>query len=136
MNNIVQPRMGQGLMCRQCFFNERGNGAERNAAAQKMLDGNFIGGIQHRRSRPAGLQRAKGQRKTAEFLHIRGKKCHPGQRGEIQTRKCRSGTFGICQRILDGQLHVRYAQLGLHRAIHKFDHGMDDGLGMNDDLDF
>ncbi len=136
MNNIIQPRMGHGLMHRQCFLDERGNGAERNPAAQKMLNGNLIGGIEHRRSRAAGLQSVKRQSQTAELLHVRFKKCHPGQCREIQTRECRNGTFGIGEGVLDWQLHVRDTQLGLHRAIHELDHGMDDGLRMNDDLDF
>jgi hypothetical protein len=40
------------------------------------------------------------------------------------------------QRMMDGAPQVRHTHVRHDGAIHKFHHRVDDGLGMDDDLDF
>ena len=42
---------------------------------------------------------------------------------------------GMVDRVLDGDAHVREAQLGLDGAVHELDERVDEALGMDDDID-
>ena len=53
----------------------------------------------------------------------------------IDPRRHPAATRGPRQGILDRQLHVRGTQLGDHRTIHKFYHGMHDRLRVNHHVD-
>ena len=86
------------------------------------LHGHFVGGVEHRRHRSAGFSRPARQaerRKTVEVRLFKGK---TSESGEIGLHAIVAGAFGISERVLNGQAHVRSGELREDRAVHELDH--------------
>ncbi len=93
------------------------------------------------------IGRVEDGRQVASLSHGFHGQCQPGKgvrirlfKGQLrQTIKVQSLTgqwlsLGIVQGILDGQPHIRRAQLGNHRSVHILHHGMNHTLGVNHHL--
>ena len=55
--------------------------------------------------------------------------------GEVEWRHRRRPPLRMGEGVLDGHLHVRLPDLRLHRAVDELDHGVDDALGVDHDVD-
>ena len=51
---------------------------------------------------------------------------------EVETRRGPGMPRRVADRVLDGDAHVRQAQLGLDRAVHELDERVDEALGMDE----
>ena len=98
-------------------------------------NGDFIGGVQGTRQRATFLhgfasQAEAGKTARGGFLEVEA-----AEFGPIELDLLRGDAIGISERVLDGHAHIGRGELSEDGTIDKFNEGVDDRLGMNDDVD-
>ena len=95
----------------------------------------FLVGAVHGRAGGAALFRAGvGQRQTREVLHIRLRKGQRAAAEQIQGLHRAGNPLRVGQGQLNGQTHIRGAQLGHHRAVGELHHGVHHALPVDDHI--
>ena len=103
--------------------------------AQKQANGNFVGCVHDRRRGAAGARALHGERKARQRLEIGRVEVQPAGIGrEVQPVAAAGPALRIRERVLDGQPHVRHAELGDDRAVEQLDHRVHDALRMDEHL--
>lgn len=99
-------------------------------------DGDFIGGVQNTGGASTTLAGTVGKAKGREAFQIGIEEGQLPESGKIEGAGCCGATLWVRQGVSNRQTHIGLAKLGQDGAIDKFHHGVDGGLGMDDDLDF
>ncbi len=107
-----------------------------DAARQKVMNRRLVGGIEDRRRGAAAPQCRTRQPQGRKFIGLRRKKSQILQGIKIEPGEIGCATLRPGHRQLYGDAHIRHAPLCLHRAIPEGDHGVHDGLGMDDHTNF
>ena len=115
-------------------FNDGWNIQEGDHAIEERLHRNFIGRVQHRRHCTPSPSCLKGQAQTRKALWIGRIELQRLHFEQVKRWQGIGQAFWIGQGIGNRDTHVGDPQLRQHRAVMEFDHGMDDTLGMHDDL--
>lgn len=106
-----------------------------NFMIQKQVHGDFVGRVHDRRRGAAGARAPHGERKARQRLEIRCVEVQPaGVSREIQPVAAAGPALRIRERVLDGQAHVRHAELGDDRPVEQLDHRVHDALGVDEHL--
>ena len=107
---------------------------EAAAAREEGGDGDFVGGVEHGGEGAAGFAGFAGEGEGGEIGEARGLEVEPGEFGEVERREGIRHALGVGDGVLDGEAHVGGRELREHRAVDELDHGMHDGLRMDDDF--
>ena len=117
-------------------FDDGRNAGKRQPALEKRRDGHFVGSIQGARQR--------APRRSASFASARQGNFPSGTSSKSSLRGARPieraivgrNAFRVGERVLERHAHVGGPELRQDRAIHKFDHGMNGRLRMDDHVNF
>src|SRR3972149_5750514 len=90
---------------------------ERDFAAEESFNRDFVSGIERRRHCAAGLQRIERELQALEAVKVGFEKSHLLQFWKIDALEIRESTFGIRERILNRNFHIRNSELCFHGAI-------------------
>ena len=102
---------------------------------RKRADCDLVCGDECRRCPRPHASRLAGDPEGRESALVGRAKVERACRDEVGRRGRRGPAVWVGQRVLDGESHVRGAQLGLDGSIHEADRRMDDALRVDDDLD-
>ena len=108
---------------------------EVEAAVEEPRDGDLVGRDQGGRCPRAQAAGVAGDPEGREARLVGRPEVEPAGGDQVRRGGGRRATVGVGQRVLDGKSHVGGAQLGLQRAVHEPDGGVDDALGVDDHLD-
>ncbi len=114
---------------------ETGDVEETDGALAEAFDGDFVGCVEDGWQGSTDLAGAPCQAEGGETVGIGFLEGEGSDAGEVGGDAVGGGAFGISEGVLDGQAHVGRGHLGEDGAVDEFDHGMDDALGVDDDLD-
>lgn len=113
-----------------------GDGGVGDLAAQESFDGDFVGGVESTAGAAAGADGLVGEAEKRELVVVGGGEIPVVGLAPVDLGDGGVGAFRIGERVLDGHAHVGGADLGDDAAVVVFNHGVDFGLGMDDDVDF
>ena len=120
----------------QRVLHQAGDVAKGDFLPQEGRHSLLIGTVEHRAGRAPGTEAFSRQAQRREAHRVAGLKGQLPQGEQIQRRRAGRDALGIGHGVLDGQAHVRHAQLGNHRAVLKRHGGMHNTLGMHHHADF
>src|SRR4051794_15436707 len=117
------------------LFDHAGNRGKRHVALEEGLYRHFIRGIEYCGRAPPDFQSLVCKPEAREALEVGLLEIKPAYFKHVQGSYPGFDPLRKSQGVSDGRAHVRISELGQYRAIHIFNHGMNNALGMNDDLD-
>ena len=101
-----------------------------------MRHGSLVGAVGGAGCQPALADGFFARRQTAEGFVVGLGNAQLGQRRKIQLRHRAGHTLGPCQRILDGDAHIRHAQLRQNGMVAELHRRVDDAFALDDNLNF
>ena len=84
---------------------------------------------------PPAASAARARPTAGIALRFEVEEVEPADFDEVEPAEVVAHPLGIRKRVEDRELHVVFSELGHERAVHELDQGMDDGLGMDHDVD-
>ena len=108
---------------------------EGDAAVEEGGDGDFISGVEDGGERAAFGAGADGEVEGWEDVAAGGFEVEFSEGGEVEGSEGIGDAVRVGDGVVDGEAHVGAAELGEDRAVGEFDHGVDDALRVDDDID-
>ena len=102
---------------------------------EERLDALLVGRVVDRRVGPAGLPDPLGQADGGERLVVEREELPGGRPRPVDRVRCSGYPLRPGQTERDGQLHVRRRGLGQRGPVDELDHGVDDRLRVDHDVD-
>ena len=106
--------------------------SEGEVGLHEHADGVFVCGVEGGAGVGAGIDGVHGEGDRGESARVNFDEIERGELGDVESRRASLGSVCVAERVLDRGAHVWGAHLGDDGGVGALDHGVDDGLWVDD----
>jgi len=133
--NVVERGLRYKIQARKGLLGNFGDIVEGNQVFEVGGHRDFVGGVEGAGGVAAAAQGFEGEREAGEARGVRGFEGEAAEGGEVEFFVAYGEPAGEAEGEADGFAHIRAAELGDDGPVHEFYHRVDDGVGVDDDVD-